>query len=91
VYGVYEISRGLFAGDAPAAIRHAKDIAAVERSVHLFIERDLQRWAHSIGGMLGLFGVLYLTLHLAVDRHARTALGPTRHDPRLVNVWRMSA
>jgi PAP2 superfamily len=66
VYGVYEISRGLFAGNAPAAIRHARDVAILERSVHLFIERDLQRWAHSIGGMLGLFGVLYLTLHLAV-------------------------
>ena len=66
VYGIYEICRGVFAGDAPAAIRHARDVATLERSVHLFIERDLQRWAHSIGGMLGLFGGLYLTLHLAV-------------------------
>ena len=66
VYGIYEIGRGLFAGDAPGAIRHARDIAAVERSVHLFVERDLQRWAHSIGGVLGLFGALYLTLHLTV-------------------------
>ena len=66
VYGIYELSRGLLAGDPPTAIRHATDIAALERSIHLFIERDVQRWAHSIPGLLGLFGGLYLTLHLAV-------------------------
>jgi hypothetical protein len=66
VYGIYELSRGVFAGGPPAAIRHARDIATLERSVHLFVERDLQHWAHSTGGMLGLFGGLYLTLHLTV-------------------------
>jgi hypothetical protein len=66
VYAIYELSRGLLAGDPPTAIRHATDIATLERSIHLFIERDLQRWAHSIPGVLGLFGGLYLTLHLAV-------------------------
>jgi hypothetical protein len=66
IYGIYEICRGLFAGDAPVATRHAMDIAAFERSVHLFIERDLQHWAQAMGGMLALFGGLYLTLHLTV-------------------------
>ena len=66
VYAIYELSRGLLAGDPPTAIRHATDVATLERSIHLFIERDLQRAAHSIPGLLGLFGGLYLTLHLTV-------------------------
>ena len=65
VYGIYELSRGLLVGGAQTAIRHATDIATLERSIYLFIERDLQRGAHSIPGLLGLFGGLYLTLHLA--------------------------
>ena len=32
VYAIYELSRGLLAGDPPTAIRHATDIATLERS-----------------------------------------------------------
>src|SRR5262245_607213 len=64
VYGMYEISRGLLAGDAPTALRHAADITRLERSLHVFIEPELQDVGRSIPGMLRLFGVLYLTLHL---------------------------
>ena len=66
VYGCYELSRGIVAGDAPTAIRHATDIATLERSLHLFVEPDLQHAARSSPGMLAAFGALYLTLHLAV-------------------------
>jgi hypothetical protein len=64
VYGIYEFSRGAFAGNASTAMRHAMQIASLERSMHLFIERDLQEAAHTLPLVLGLFGGLYLTLHL---------------------------
>ena len=80
VYAIYELSRGRLAGDPPTAIRHATDIATLERSIHLFIERDLQRAAHSIPGLLGLFGGLYLTLHLTVT--GGYLLWLYRHRPR---------
>jgi hypothetical protein len=66
IYGTYEISRGLLTGDASTAIRHADDITRLERSLHLFIEPELQNVARAIPGMLRLFGVLYLTLHLGL-------------------------
>jgi len=66
VYGIYETSRGLLAGNASTAIHHATDIAGLERSFHVFIEPDLQRAVHAVPGMLGVFGALYLTLHLAL-------------------------
>src|SRR5262245_18457455 len=66
VYGVYEISRGLLTGDASTAVRHAADITRLERSLHMFIEPELQDVARSIPGILRLFGVLYLTLHLTL-------------------------
>jgi hypothetical protein len=66
LYGVYETSRGLVAGDSATAVRHARSIAALERSLHVFAELHVQVAARAVPGLLGTLGVLYLTLHLAV-------------------------
>jgi PAP2 superfamily len=66
LYGLYELSRGLVVGDADAASAHADRLVAVERSLHLLFEANVQRAAHALPGLTGLLGVAYLTLHLAV-------------------------
>lgn len=66
LYGLYETSRGLVAGDPAAAVQHARTIASLERSLHIFVEGNVQRAAHALPGLIGALGILYLTLHLAV-------------------------
>ncbi len=63
LYGIYELARGLIVGDAAEASRHAHRLVALERSLHLFVEANLQRAAHALPSLLD---VAYLTLHLAV-------------------------
>ncbi len=66
LYGLYETSRGLVAGDPAAAVHHARTIASLERSLHIFVEAEVQHAARAVPGVIGALGVLYLTLHLAV-------------------------
>jgi hypothetical protein len=66
LYGLYELSRGLVVGDADAASAHADRLVALERSLHLLFEANVQRAAHALPGLTGLLGLAYLTLHLAV-------------------------
>ena len=66
LYGLYELTRGLVVGDADEAAAHANRLVALERSVHLLLEANVQRTAHTLPGLTGLLGVAYLTLHLTV-------------------------
>jgi PAP2 superfamily len=65
-YALYETSRGLVAGGPAIAVHHAQMIASLERSLHIFVEADVQRAAGALPGAIGALGALYLTLHLAV-------------------------
>jgi hypothetical protein len=46
VYAVYEGTRGLVAGDERVALRHARDVASLERSLHILVEgpSNTRRW-----------------------------------------------
>jgi len=66
LYGLYELTRGLVVGDADVASAHANWLVAVERSLHLLFEANVQPAVHALPGLTGLLGVAYLTLHLAV-------------------------
>ena len=66
LYGLYELARGLVVGDAEEADDHARRLVALERSLHLFLEANVQHAAHAVPGLTGLLGVAYLTLHLTV-------------------------
>jgi len=66
LYAVYEATRGLVAGDAPMALRHARDIVSLERSLHIFVEGPVQHAAQAVPGLIGTLGFAYLTLHLSV-------------------------
>jgi hypothetical protein len=66
LYAVYEATRGLVAGDAHVAMRHAQDIVSVERSLHIFVEEPIQHAALAVPGLMGTLGFAYLTLHLSL-------------------------
>jgi hypothetical protein len=66
LYGLYELSRGLVVGNTAEADRHAHRLVALERTLHLFGEADVQHAAHALPGLISLLGIAYLTLHLSV-------------------------
>src|SRR3989441_4290574 len=66
LYGLYELARGLVGADRAQADAHAHRLVALERSLHLFFESNLQRAVQTLPGLTSLLGVAYLTLHLAL-------------------------
>jgi PAP2 superfamily len=66
LYGLYELARGLVVADAEEADQHAQRLVALERSLHLFVEANVQRAAQALPCLTSLLGIAYLTLHLAV-------------------------
>ncbi len=66
LYGLYELARGLVVSDAHEADHHAREVVALERSLHLFREANVQHAAGVLPALTGLLGTAYLTLHLAV-------------------------
>jgi len=67
LYSVYEATRGLVAGGTDTALRHAQ-VLSLERSLHLFVKRDVQRAAGHVPRLMGTLGFAYLMLHLALTR-----------------------
>jgi hypothetical protein len=43
LYGLYELARGLVSADTAEADAHAHRLVALERSLHLFVEANVQR------------------------------------------------
>jgi hypothetical protein len=65
LYAGYEATRGVVVGDPRVAVRHARDVASLEQSLHISLEQRVQDAAHAVPGLIGALGVAYLTLHLA--------------------------
>jgi hypothetical protein len=65
LYAAYEATRGVVSAHEALAVRHADDVVAAERALHLFVERNVQDAAERISGVTGALGFAYLTLHLA--------------------------
>jgi hypothetical protein len=66
LYAVYEATRGLVAGDAHVALRHAQDVVSLEQSLHIFVEESIQHAAQTVPGLMGTLGFAYLTMHLSL-------------------------
>jgi hypothetical protein len=66
LYAAYEVLRDLLVAHRSTAVGHAHEVAALEGHLHVFVEPDVQRWASEVPGLVGLFGFLYLSLHLSV-------------------------
>ena len=66
LYALYESTRGVVAGRRDIALRHADDVVALERSLHVFVEDSVERTAERVSGLTSTLGVLYLGLHLTL-------------------------
>jgi hypothetical protein len=66
LYGLYELTRDLVVSDRAQADAHAHRLVKVERSLHLFVESNVQRAVQTLPGLTSLLAVAYLTLHLTV-------------------------
>jgi hypothetical protein len=65
LYGGYELVRGFGSENWVAAREHTADIVALERSLNLFVEQDIQDLAGVLPGVPALLGLLYVALHFA--------------------------
>jgi hypothetical protein len=64
LYGLYEVVRGFGSASFELARSHTDSIVALERSLHVFGELDLQRAVERIPFLPGVLGVAYITLHV---------------------------
>jgi membrane-associated phospholipid phosphatase len=65
-YYIYRIVRGLVDGHANIAFQHARDIVNFERTLHLFIEPDVQTWALNHKFFIHLADWMYVNSHFLV-------------------------
>lgn len=66
LYLAYDVARGLAANDADVAVAHARMVASLERTAHVFVEGTIQRAAQAVPGLIGSLDLAYVSLHLAV-------------------------
>jgi hypothetical protein len=63
LYGVYEVVRGQGHATLAAARSHTDEIVALERHLHVFGERAVQRAAHVVPALPTTLGIAYIALH----------------------------
>ena len=63
LYGLYEVVRGQGHATLAAARGHTDGIVALERHLHVFGERSVQRAAHLVPALPTTLGVAYIVLH----------------------------
>ncbi len=63
LYGVYEVVRGQGHATLAAAREQTDGIVALERHLHLFGERSVQRAAHWVPALPTTLGIAYIALH----------------------------
>ena len=65
-YSLYRLVRGEVYGESALAYVHADSIVRLERSLHVFVEPAIQRWAIGTGFLNGLTSWMYINLHFVV-------------------------
>src|SRR3954462_1758060 len=65
-YSRYRIVRVLVDGHPNVAYQHARDIVNFERSIHSFIEVDVQRWAIDNSFFIHVANWMYVNSHFLV-------------------------
>ena len=63
LYGVYEVVRGQGHATLAGAREHTDAIVALERHLHVFGERAIQRSAHWVPALPTVLGIAYIALH----------------------------
>src|SRR3954452_11170897 len=65
-YYLYRVVRGLVDGHPNIAYQHARDIVNLERSLHTFVETDVQRWAIDHSLFIHAANWMYVNSHFLV-------------------------
>jgi hypothetical protein len=65
-YYLYRLVRGQVYGEGALAYAHADAIVHLERSLHVFVEPAVQRWAVSTGWITTVTSWMYINLHFVV-------------------------
>ena len=65
-YLAYRLVRGIVEGDANAAFAHARDLIALERNMHLFVEPSIQTWASGSHVLMVAASWLYVNAQTSV-------------------------
>ena len=65
-YALYRIVRGMADGRTAAAFHHARELIAVERALHFFVEPSVQAWAEGSHLLMEASTWLYLTAQSSV-------------------------
>jgi hypothetical protein len=87
-YLAYRLVRGLVAGDANEAFAHARDLIALERDLHVFVEPSLQAWAMGSHFLIGTASWLYVNSQTTITVCALLYIY-TRHNSRFYFVRNM--
>jgi hypothetical protein len=65
-YYLYRIVRGMVDGHPNIAYQHARDIVDLERSLHSFVEVDIQNWAIARSFPIDVANWMYINSHFLV-------------------------
>jgi hypothetical protein len=65
-YLAYRLVRGLVEGDANAAFAHARDLIALERTLHVFVEPSVQAWASGSHALMAFSSWMYVNAQTTV-------------------------
>jgi hypothetical protein len=65
-YGAYSLVRGLVEGRASAAFQHARDLIAVEHTLHVFVEPSVQAWASGSHALMDFSSWLYVNAQTSI-------------------------
>jgi hypothetical protein len=69
-YLLYRLVEGIVGTNAPVAFGHARELISLERSLHIFVEPQIQRWATYvyINAQTTILAALLLYLYIAHNR-----------------------
>jgi membrane-associated phospholipid phosphatase len=65
-YWLYRLVRGQVFDQSAAAFSHARDVVSLERSLHVFVEPQVQHWAIGTGFINDVGSWMYLNTHFIV-------------------------
>ncbi len=65
-YYIYRLVRGMVDGHANVAYQHGRDIVNFERSIHTFVEADVQHWAIAHPAFLDVANWMYVNSHFLI-------------------------
>jgi len=89
-YGAYSLVRGLVGTDAAAAFQHARELIALEHTLHLFVEPSVQAWASSSRALMDFSSWLYVNAQTSITLGALVYLY-VRHNRSFYFVRNMFA